>query len=108
MVAQNSAAKNEIQFPLERFSGKFLLLSFSELLNTMLLLLFLRVFSMRLIWANPFCYLSGLKSFRGLREKAVNKWYDMWSALSNGINIEQIQGMYNWVEKLESKRRDTR
>lgn len=65
----------------------------------MLLLLFLGAFSIRLIWANPFCYLSGLKSFRGLQEKAVNKWYDMWSVLSDGINIEQMQEIYNWVEK---------
>jgi len=54
---------------------------------------------MRLIWANPFCYLSGLKSFRGLKEKAVNKWYDMRSVLSNGITIEQMQEIYNRVEK---------
>jgi len=55
---------------------------------------------MRLIRANPFCYLSGLKSFRGQKEKAVNKWYDMWSVLSNGqINIEQMREIYNRVEK---------
>lgn len=50
---------------------------------------------MRLIWANPFCYLSGLKSFRDLKETAVNKCYDMWSVLSKGINTEQTQGISN-------------
>lgn len=66
----------------------------------MVFLLFLGAFSTRLIWANPFCYLSGLKSFLALKEKAVNKWYDMWSVLGNGINIEQMQGIYNWVENI--------